>query len=398
MVNFISGDAILPTRIACYCRHHHEKVGFRICFQMRDYRGQVIAKGVSPPIMITDDHKSMKQTQKRKRSRDEETIVGTPDISRRYSIITEDDTPLQTPSSLDESAVSQDLFDIFPQKLQHVLPVPVPRMDRLIPSEGPIHGGIDVTILGSGFYRGLTCLFGDRPATTTIWNENTLVCVLPPATHTGPVVVSFGEHPSMIEDMPIFTYRDASDQGLYELALQVVGIKMTGKLQDPKQVAIQIVQGGTRKTYQQQLLEAMDYNQHLDLTVQNACGHTLLHLAVILGFQLLVKKMIAIYEHRSYAEKLEFLNKQDRNGMTALQFSCQSEEMESILLESGASLESKWLREAPIKKKPVPRRNSGVKNQMMLLLTATRHPNSSTNHCLLLWLPGFIGISIYFVR
>lgn len=27
-VNFSSGDAILPTRIACYCRHHSEKKGF----------------------------------------------------------------------------------------------------------------------------------------------------------------------------------------------------------------------------------------------------------------------------------------------------------------------------------------------------------------------------------
>ena len=28
MVTFNSGDAILPTRIACYCRHHNEKKGF----------------------------------------------------------------------------------------------------------------------------------------------------------------------------------------------------------------------------------------------------------------------------------------------------------------------------------------------------------------------------------
>lgn len=29
MINFSSGDAILPTRITCYCRHHNEKLGFR---------------------------------------------------------------------------------------------------------------------------------------------------------------------------------------------------------------------------------------------------------------------------------------------------------------------------------------------------------------------------------
>lgn len=29
LVNFSTGDAILPTRITCYCRHHNERIGFR---------------------------------------------------------------------------------------------------------------------------------------------------------------------------------------------------------------------------------------------------------------------------------------------------------------------------------------------------------------------------------
>lgn len=28
VVDFSSGDTILPTRITCYCRHHNEKIGF----------------------------------------------------------------------------------------------------------------------------------------------------------------------------------------------------------------------------------------------------------------------------------------------------------------------------------------------------------------------------------
>ncbi|KAK9685756.1 SPT3 Dosage dependent suppressor of Ty-induced promoter mutations-like protein [Basidiobolus ranarum] len=60
LVDFGSGDTILPARITCYCRHHNEKVGFCIYFTMKDYLGQVIATGISPPIMITDDHKSNK--------------------------------------------------------------------------------------------------------------------------------------------------------------------------------------------------------------------------------------------------------------------------------------------------------------------------------------------------
>lgn len=28
VVDFTSGDTILPTRITCYCRHHNERLGF----------------------------------------------------------------------------------------------------------------------------------------------------------------------------------------------------------------------------------------------------------------------------------------------------------------------------------------------------------------------------------
>ncbi|KAK9767332.1 SPT3 Dosage dependent suppressor of Ty-induced promoter mutations-like protein [Basidiobolus ranarum] len=73
LVDFSSGDTILPARITCYCRHHNEKVGFCIYFTMKDYLGQVIATGMSPPIMITDDHKSNKgKTANRKQGRKSE--------------------------------------------------------------------------------------------------------------------------------------------------------------------------------------------------------------------------------------------------------------------------------------------------------------------------------------
>lgn len=58
-VSFEEGACILPTRITCYCRHHREKTGFCLIFTMRDYRGNLVATGSTPPIMITDDHKSV---------------------------------------------------------------------------------------------------------------------------------------------------------------------------------------------------------------------------------------------------------------------------------------------------------------------------------------------------
>jgi hypothetical protein len=47
-----------PVRIACYCRHHGEKLGFNMIVTLKDSEGRVVAQGLSDPIMITDDHKT----------------------------------------------------------------------------------------------------------------------------------------------------------------------------------------------------------------------------------------------------------------------------------------------------------------------------------------------------
>ncbi|KAI0124615.1 hypothetical protein F4776DRAFT_665175 [Hypoxylon sp. NC0597] len=47
-----------PMRIACYCRHHGEKMGFQVIFTMKDYKDNVVAQQISSSIMITDDHKT----------------------------------------------------------------------------------------------------------------------------------------------------------------------------------------------------------------------------------------------------------------------------------------------------------------------------------------------------
>lgn len=80
--DFSEGRVVLPVRVTCYCRHHREKVGFRfvalrvclgacginllvffrIAFTMADSQGRVIGRGSTPPIMITDDHKSVVKT------------------------------------------------------------------------------------------------------------------------------------------------------------------------------------------------------------------------------------------------------------------------------------------------------------------------------------------------
>ncbi|KAF7724994.1 SPT3 Dosage dependent suppressor of Ty-induced promoter mutations-like protein [Apophysomyces ossiformis] len=392
MVNFSSGDAILPTRITCYCRHHNEKIGFRVCFAMKDYQGNTVATGASPPIMITDDHKSSKKS--RKRSRSEEPV--TPAVSRRGSMT--DTEPSSSSGVLSTSSSSSSLNMLHMSPLpptpgeEHSFlsdlvaltaprdtpddtswinrrrrrtttdgqytsePVFYPQLERLVPSQGPTYGGIEVTVLGSGFYQGLTCLFGEHAAATVYWNPNTLVCILPPATNPGPVLVSFKEHPLVLEsqDVALFTYYDASDQALLELALQVVGLKMTGKLHDAKQIAMRIVQGGdgqdrsipsrttpahqqgqqqdpmhpvSASALEQQIIQALE--DIPDVSHANLNGHTMLHLAVLLNYQHLVEALI---------RKSALLNAQDRNGLTPLHFACwkQMEGIARLLAGAGA--------------------------------------------------------------
>ncbi|KAI8091139.1 uncharacterized protein B0P05DRAFT_301198 [Gilbertella persicaria] len=472
-VEFNNGEATLPTRVTCYCRHHSEKTGFRIVFTLKDHLDQVIGTGRSPPIMITDDHKSSKlqqQTAARKRARaDMDASATESDVpsSKRKTVEIETDSGVSspvastpaTPSSPIEQEEIPNETPLFQQQQQqqqqqdmvhsHYIPphpssfVPqqqqqqtdvfdflnshdmmntqpvlnqfnpmnnllfntnqhgrrpedyslynqqqqqqsqqqsqqhiyaklqernvegsktnVPRLHRLIPSEGPVYGGAEVTVLGSNFYEGLTCLFGENPAIPThCWSANTLLCILPPATSAGPVVVSFKEHPLMLEgqDVVLFTYFDESDRALMELALQVVGLKTMGKVEDARQIAMRIVQGDNhpKDTYatHTKKMTTMEANavydnartlflsglEHhitqsllalefiptpfcIDLSLTNRHQHSLLHLATLCGHVTLVKTLIQLDCN---------VNQMDKNGFTALHFASWSGQAEIVQL------------------------------------------------------------------
>lgn len=144
--------------------------------------------------------------------------------------------------------------------------VPPPVIHRLIPNQGPMRGGIEVTILGSNFTSSLQCTFGDIVSSqTTMWSENTIVCLLPASPSPGPVVVWFKDVPLGVNTMGLtagggmdaqfglnpgnslqfFTYADEADRALMELALQVVGLKMTGMIGQAKDIAMRIVSNNT---------------------------------------------------------------------------------------------------------------------------------------------------------
>ncbi|GAN10731.1 hypothetical protein MAM1_0393d10278 [Mucor ambiguus] len=247
----------------------------------------------------------------------------------------------------------------------------LPRLHRLIPSEGPIYGGAEVTVLGSNFYEGLTCLFGENPAIPThCWSANTLLCILPPAASAGPVVVSFKEHPLMLEgqDVVLFTYFDESDRALMELALQVVGLKTMGKVEDARQIAMRIVQGdnsqskdSSQQQQQQQQQQQSQHNRmttmtaatvyenarklflsHLEQTIvasllaiqrfpchrdhlslTNVNQHSLLHLATLCGYTSLVETLVRLNCN---------VDQVDKNGFTALHFASWSGKIDIVRL------------------------------------------------------------------
>jgi Ankyrin repeats (many copies)/IPT/TIG domain len=104
---------------------------------------------------------------------------------------------------------------------------PTPTVYKVRPDRGPISGNIEVVILGKHFHRNLEVMFGENTATTTtFWNSDTLVCLLPPCLRAGPVPVTFvtpGRQysPPSVSSPPMFTYVDDTKQQLFELAIQL---------------------------------------------------------------------------------------------------------------------------------------------------------------------------------
>lgn len=130
-----------------------------------------------------------------------------------------------------------------------------PIIHKMIPGEGPKTGGIEVTCLGSGFFQGLEVMFGDAKATTTtFWGETSLVCLLPPATTPGPVLVTLKQQqpmqpyptpPTLPKQQVWFNYVDDDEQQIMRTALQVLSHKMNGKPEDIRELARRIIGEGS---------------------------------------------------------------------------------------------------------------------------------------------------------
>ncbi|OAD05924.1 hypothetical protein MUCCIDRAFT_79009 [Mucor lusitanicus CBS 277.49] len=520
LVNFSTGDAILPTRITCYCRHHNERIGFRVRFALRNDKGMIVATGETPPIMITDDHKSSKQrvpsisvSRKRRRAvsseaEDEFDALATPVSSRKTSVCGSEpecdksphDTPVinasaatmspgyfmstassnapsvlghftasplptpseesvsllatspKTPTTATSDSVWQNMlpcgsvqlpvndmsnlhhrrtqstttrlshplllqdndFNLAPnprrRRIMEDIVIPdtcspslltvasmpsfttsdyppyampssapvsptatvssghpiIPTLDRIVPSQGPTTGGVEVTIVGKNFHRGLTLMFGNRAATTVCCNSNSIVCILPPAEHNGPVVVSFKEHPLMRTSPvpPLFDYFDSSHQDMMSLSNRVIGAH-TPSSANPNGGYFQQPPTSTSHSQQSSPVTSYTVDSHgeasssyfnafyhhhnntelhiLDAlssaSFDSSClaqttmgGQNLLHLAAYLNYPTLAAFLIS--RNPALAQS------QDRNGVSPLHFGCHSKAdlVIQLLLKAGASV------------------------------------------------------------
>lgn len=197
-----------------------------------------------------------------------------------------------------------------------------PLIHKLVPAEGSVTGGTEVTLLGNGFYQGLEVMFGDTEATTTtFWGEKCLNCIAPPALQPGTVAVVFKhEHRNYVQQgaqtRPIlFTYTDDRELEMFRLALRTIGKQMSHPTDDPYSAAQQLLQGSHQSMWgapgggyvghqrssgmngapmdmlelentMVQLLDYMDLRAPSALTrldMQRASGITMLHLASSLG-------------------------------------------------------------------------------------------------------------------
>lgn len=474
-----------PMRIACYCRHHAEKLGFQIIFTLTDHRGQIIAQTLSPSIMITDDHKNTSpkpvpgaRVRKLSPTRRDVPAQGAPgmapslesspsldlqsgrrgsagsmpiaavpadqlqpplaapphrSISRPASpslpggpakkrrpnskpakipsdlTMTRLETALPSGSRPHKSSASAGPLtpatSPFPPTPPAVIPpasdMPVfgstaapsepfanafgnnshaggssskllfpslnrtssslanfamhtapgtsrpspacspnasrpatngqarppqaqaqPAIFKVIPSEGPVAGGVEVTLMGQGFYNGMHVMFGDKQApATTFWSSESLVCLLPPSETAGMVPVTLKEQTLQSQNLAPqwFRYVDDSEQQLLRTALMILGNKMTGGYEDVADFARRIIkeaangysmgssempngegtQGRAMDNFEGhllKLLELMDIsntNRKPRLNLRRSTGHTMLHLACKMGLHRFVAGLLA---------------------------------------------------------------------------------------------------------
>lgn len=225
---------------------------------------------------------------------------------------------------------------------------PMPMIASVVPPNGPMSGGPEIAILGTNMPASASVLFGGRPAETKSCTPFYIQCILPPGLAPGPVEVTvqgYGRQPVA----SLFTYDGVTKEAM-ELALKVQGQypmdpnrPMPSSGGAPQNGPSPPSWSGPNATQEQNLQGTLtnflaSIDQHSPgslrhsgaINTRNATQQTLLHLATILGYDSLLRRLIV------FGAQLDI---QDINGFSPLAFAAYSGRIECarVLIEAGAT-------------------------------------------------------------
>ncbi|WVQ79154.1 hypothetical protein IAT38_001250 [Cryptococcus sp. DSM 104549] len=267
---------------------------------------------------------------------------------------------------------------------------PQPMITHVIPGDGPMAGGTTIAIAGSAFQPGMVVVFGQRPASTEFVSPGFMQCRLPPSAFAGVVEVTVqGAARDPGTGPMLFTYTDmdkdamklalaiqsqyqgSSSDAAYRLAHHVTrsasGSQWSGPSNsaspmsgpspgdaaaltaadaadepddaDDRSDSVDSKSSGESSDLQSTIisfLASLDENAPGSLRASGAINHTnaaqqtLLHIATVMGFSRLVRRLIVGGAH---------IDVQDANGYTPLAFAalCGRHTCARVLIEAGAS-------------------------------------------------------------
>ncbi|WWC87911.1 uncharacterized protein L201_002811 [Kwoniella dendrophila CBS 6074] len=261
---------------------------------------------------------------------------------------------------------------------------PQAQITHVIPGDGPMAGGTKIAIAGKSFSPGMVVVFGQRPAPTEFVSDSFVQCKLPPSSFPGEVeVIVQGAIKMPGQNSQLFRYNEmdkdlmrlalevrnqyngSSSDAAYRLAHHVATRSATNSEWSERSSSNSPMSGpspGDTKAPQQEddgddrsdstdggkstsdtlqstvinFLASIDENAPGSLRASGAINHrndaeqTLLHVATVMGFHRLVRRLIVVGAH---------LDLQDVNGYTPLAFAalCGRHTCARVLVEAGAS-------------------------------------------------------------
>ncbi|KAF9949348.1 SPT3 Dosage dependent suppressor of Ty-induced promoter mutations-like protein [Mortierella alpina] len=263
------------------------------------------------------------------------------------------DTPFTVPSP----PPPDPLISLFPDSMQdqqQQQQSTLALISHMTPNSGPVRGGTLVTIHGSGFTVGevMYVCFGENFVPIIPQRDHMLECVTPASNKAETVPVFAVNAIESTVAQATFTYVDDNEKELIKLALQRV-LSISARMDGPLDNVLtraneftmwsELLEGGldgsssamtSFSNAEKLVLESL---QLLDtplakncegLSIVNNTGHTMLHLAVALQFEALVRDLLV---------RGADVTVQDKNGLTAIDWARHTNSQCMIDLLSGVA-------------------------------------------------------------